>query len=80
MLVDLIYKPSFNPWFDTHTVVICLLFYKIQLSRHDTIDEIVAFDIWAEPTVVGIPGMSNIFSAAICAIESKTMQTAALEC
>lgn len=43
-----------------------LLFHKIQLSRHDSVDEIVVFDIWAEPTAIGICGMSNIFSAAIC--------------
>lgn len=26
-----------------------LLFYKIQLPRHDSVDEIAAFDIWAVP-------------------------------
>lgn len=55
----------------TVVVPICCLFHKIQLSRHDSVDEIVAFDIWAEPTAIGIRGMSNIFSAAIYAMESQ---------
>lgn len=56
-----------------------LLFYKIQLPRHDSVDEIAAFDIWAVPTAIGIRGMSNIFSAAIYVKEFQELEGGVLK-